>query len=402
MTIPTKNGAKVEACDGNKAAAYGVLLCRPDVIAMYPITPQTAMIEWLTRFHDQGLLDAEVVHVEGENSSMGAVTGACVAGGRVFTATSSWGLAFMYDGLFNASGNRVPVVMVNVTREMPGLPCLGSSNQDIMSVRDTGWVQIDVESCQEILDSIIMAYRIAEDPDILLPVMVCYDGFYLSYLVDRVEIPQQADVDSFLAPLSKAGRIKLGSEPSTHRHFGPHCDEETCTEFRYKHSAALERVKQKVDLIDTEFERNFGRSYGGQIEEYRNDDAEIVLVIMGSSTGTAKVVVDKMRDEGKKVGLIKIRLLRPFPKERLAQALKGKKAAGVLDKSVCFGWNCGHIFMELKSVLYEAGIFLPIVDFIDGLANTDVTKEHIERAVELTYSAYQGKPVKEVTWLALE
>ena len=243
--------------------------------------------------------------------------------------------------------------MVDVTRETPGLPCLASSSQDMMSVRDTGWVQIDVESCQEILDSVIMAYRIAEDLDILLPVMVCYDGFYLSYLVDRVEIPRQADVDSFLAPLSKAGRIRLEPEPGEFRTFGPHCSEEVCTEFRYKHCAALERVKKKVDLVDAEFKKIFGRSYGGQIEEYRTDDAEIVLVIMGSSTGTARVVVDKKREEGMKIGLIKLRLLRPFPRQRLAQALQGRKAVGVIDRSVCFGWNCGHLFMELKSLLYE-------------------------------------------------
>ena len=213
MSTVNRSSTTIEACDGNKAAAYGALLCRPDVIAIYPITPQTAVIEWLSRFHDRGVLDAEIVHVEGENSAMGIVMAASVAGGRVFTATSSWGLTYMYDGLMFTAGNRVPVVMVNVNREPPGSPCVASSNQDMMSVRDSGWIQIDVETCQEILDSVIMAYKIAEDPEILLPFMVCYDGFYLSYLVDRVQLPLQPDVDAFLRSDSGHDRIKLELEP---------------------------------------------------------------------------------------------------------------------------------------------------------------------------------------------
>ncbi len=402
MKEMTKNKARIEACDGNKAAAYGALLSRPDVIAVYPITPQTAVIEWLSRFHDQGLLDAEIVHVEGENSAMGIVSAASVAGGRVFTATSSWGLAFMCDGLFWAAGYRLPLVMVNVNREPPGIPTIGCSRQDSMALRDVGWVQMDVEDCQEILDSIVMAYRIAEDPDVSLPVMVCYDGFYLSYLVDRVEIPQQSDVDSFFAPLSGVNRIKFEMDPGKFRTFGPHFAEEMNAEFRYKNCAAFERAKGKIDLVDREFQKIFGRNYGGQLEEYRTDDAEVVLVTMGSSTGTARIVVDKKRDEGMKIGLIKLRLMRPFPRERLAQALSNKKAVGVIDRSVCFGWNCGHIFMELKGVLYDAGISLKALNFIGGLANADITKEQIGRAVDLTFGSYQGMPVNEITWLTLE
>jgi len=405
MEVGTKR--VVEVCDGNKAAAYGALLSRPDVVAVYPITPQSAVGEWLSRFHDEGILDAEVVNTEGENSSMGVCCAASLVGGRVFTATSSWGLLFMYDGLLYAAGYRIPVVMTNANRETPGIFTIGNSSQDMMSVRDSGWALINVESCQEILDSVIMAYRIAEDTDILLPVMVCYDGFYLSYRKEPVEIPRQEDVDNFLAPLTKSKRMVLTTEDP--RIFGvpsffPQDEGEGCTEFRYRHSTALERVKEKIEVVDKDFEKIFGRSYYGQLEEYRTDDAEIVLVATGSCVGTARVVVDKKRDEGLKVGLIKVRLLRPFPKERLAQALQGRKAIGVIDRSVCFGWHCGHLYMELKAALAFGSLpaTIPTVNFVAGLANLDITEEQIDRAMELTATASRGEVVKEVTWLSLE
>lgn len=397
----------IEVCDGNKAVAYGALLCRPDVVSVYPITPQSAVGEWLSRFHDEGILDAEVVRVEGENSSIGVCYAACLLGGRVFTATSSWGLLFMYDGLHFVAGYRIPIVMTNANRETPGIFTIGNSSQDMMSVRDTGWIQINVEDCQEILDSVIMAYRIAEDPEIMLPVMICYDGFYLSYRKEPVKIPRQDDVDHFLAPLSKTKRMVLAPEdprvygiPS----FFPQNEGEGCTEFRYKHSAAIERAKSKIDDVDIEFERIFDRSYNGQIEQYHTDDAEIILVATGSCVGTARVVIDKKRQEGLKVGLIKIRLLRPFPKEKLGQALKGKKAIGVIDRSVCFGWHCGHLYMELKAALAFEGLptTVPTRNFIGGLANLDITEEQIERAIELTAASLKGDAVNEVTWLSLE
>jgi pyruvate/2-oxoacid:ferredoxin oxidoreductase alpha subunit len=401
-------GAKrfVEVCDGNKAVAYGALLCRPDVVAVYPITPQSAVGEWLSRFHDEEILDAEVVRVEGENASMGVCCSASLMGGRVFTATSSWGLLFMYDGLFYAAGYRIPVVMTNANRETPGVFTIGNSSQDMMSVRDTGWVQINTEDCPEILDLVIMAYRIAEDKDILLPVMVCYDGFYLSYRKEPIEIPSQEDVDRFLSPLAQNKRMVVSPDdpmvfgaPS----FFPRFEGEGCTEFRYTHSAALERVKGKIEEVDREFKGVFNRGYGGQIEEYRTEDAEIVLVATGSAVGTARVVVDRKREEGLKVGLVKLRLIRPFPKEKLAQALKGKKAVGVMDRSVCFGWDCGHLYMEMKAALAFGGVNgMPTINFIAGLANLDITEGQFERAIDLIATASKGGAVKDVTWLSLE
>jgi pyruvate/2-oxoacid:ferredoxin oxidoreductase alpha subunit len=391
---------EIKVITGNAAAAYGAMLCRPDVVASYPITPQTEVVEQLSRFHADGILDAEVVEVEGENSAMNIVAAATIAGGRAFTATSSWGLAFMYDALLQAAGFRAPVVMANVNREMPGILAVSCGQQDMISTRDSGWIQMVVENCQEILDSIIMAFRLAEDIEIQLPVMVNYDGFYLSFLAEAVEIPLREDADQFLAPLKlQPERTKL--DPKRPLGCGTHGILIGFMELRYKHCAALERAKQKLDEIDREFGEFFGRSYGGQIEEYRTEDAEIVVITSGSAAGTARTVVDAKRAEGVKVGLVKLRLFRPFPRERLARALKGKKAVGVIDRSVCFGWNCGPIYMELRAVAPDIG-FIPMMSFIDGLANMDITTPHIERVVDDVYAASQGKSYQEVTWIPLE
>ena len=383
---------------GNAAAAYAALLCRPDVVAVYPITPQSEVIEQLAKFHADGILDCEYVTVEGENSAQNVVCGASMAGGRVFTATSSYGLVYMYDALLNTAGYRAPVVMINVNREPPGIHAVYSGQQDMISVRDSGWIQIVAENCQEILDLTIQAYRLAEDFDIQLPIMVNYDGYYLSYLSEAVEIPGSAEVDDYLAVLkSQPERPKL--LPGEAMGCGSHGISEGFVELRKKHMAALDRVKQKVDDIDAEFAKAFGRSYGGQIETYRTDDAEIVLITTGSAVGTARTVVDVKRDAGMKVGLIKLRLFRPFPVERLSEALKGKKALGVLDRSIGFGWGCGPIYMETKAIVPNIGEFMPMLSFIDGLANMDITKEHIERMIDDIYNASQGNSYQEVTWL---
>ena len=336
---------------------------------------------------------------------MGVCCSASLVGGRAFTATSSWGLLFMCDGLHYAAGYRIPVVMANANRETPGMFSIGNSSQDMMAVRDTGWVQLDVEDCQEILDTLIMAYRLSEDPSILLPVMVCYDGFYLSYRKEPVEVPLQADVDRFLAPVKNKRMVVTPDDPKTFGipSFFPQAEGQGGTEYRCLHCEALERVKGKLEEVEQEFKAIFGRSYGGQIDTYRIEDADVVLVTLGSAAGTARVVVDRKREQGVKVGLIKVRMLRPFPKEKLAEALQGKKGVGVMDRSVCFGWNCGHLYMESKAALAFWGReLMPMVNFIAGLANLDITLDQIERAIDMTQAASRGEPVKEVTWLSIE
>jgi len=391
---------QIRVITGNAAAAYAAMLCRPEVVASYPITPQSEVVEQLSAFHADGVLDAEMVEVEGENSAMNIVLAASMAGARTFTATSSWGLVFMYDALLETAGYRAPVVMVNVNREPTGIQSVAGGQQDMIVTRDSGWVQMVVENDQEIIDQIIMAFRLAEDYDIQLPVMVNYDGFYLSYLAEAVEIPAIEDVDGFLAPLKQQPeRTKL--IPGQPIGCGTHGMEMGYVEARYKHCMALERVLKKVDEIDGEFGEYFGRYYGGQIEEYRTEDAEILLVTSGSAAGTARTVVDAKRAEGLKVGMVKLRLFRPFPVERLVEALKGKGAIGVIDRSICFGWKYGPICMELRTLSQDIGS-VPILGYIDGLANMDITIPHIERVIDEVYAAAQGKPYQKVTWIPLE
>lgn len=388
--------------DGNRAGAFGVLLSRPDVIASYPITPQTPLLETLYKFEAEGLFDPEMIEPEGENSAMGVLLGACAAGGRTFTATSSQGLSFMNDAYLLAAGNRFPIVMAIGMREQVSPHGVVTGQQDAVLVKDHGWIQIFTESCQEILDSIIMAYRLAEDSEVLLPVNVCYEGFYLSHHSQRVEIPRQEEVDEFLAPLKGMERLKWTlDDPMVFSSYT--VPAELFTEYRYKMCAAHQRAKGKFDEIDREFGKRFGRSYGGQIEEYRTQDAEVVIVTMGCATGTAKVVVDKKREEGLKVGLIKIRMFRPSPAERLIRALNGKKAIGVIDRSACYAWMCGHNFVELKTLLSDLQTPHPILlDFIAGLGGADITAQHVERVIDRTFAAARGEKQQTVTWLSLE
>lgn len=385
---------------GNACTAYAVKLCRPDVIALYPITPQSEVVEQLTKFKADGLIDTDMVEVEGENSAMNTVTAACVTGGRVFTATASYGLAFMYDAMMQTSGYRAPVVMVNVNREIPGIHAVSTSQQDLISVRDIGWLQVIVEDDQEIIDAIIQAYRLAEDYDIQLPIMVNYDGYYVSYSAEAVKLPMQEDVDEYLSVLKKQPP-RMTLKPGVPLGAGSHGMLVAYTELRYKHMQAMERAKAKFDQIDKEYGDFFGRYYSGQIEEYRCEGADVILVTSGSATGTAKTVVDALRDKGEKVGLVKIRLYRPFPQEKLANVLKGRKAIGVLDRSVGFGWNSGPMCVEIKALTPKIGN-MPILSFIDGIANLDITAANIERMFKDILAASEGKPYEELTWISLE
>ena len=392
----------LKVLDGNKAAAVAALLCNPEVVAVYPITPQTSLVEKLSEYWANGLLECELVEVEGENSAMGVCVGASAAGARTFTATSSMGLNFMYDTYIMASGMRAPVVMVNVNREQspPTGPTAGE--QDIMSVRDAGWVHIHAETCQDILDTIIMAFRLAEDPEILLPVTVCYDGYYLSYQAEGVQIPAQKDVDRFLKPTEGFSRPCLIS-PNYSMNFGiiP-MRPESWAEYRYKHQAALDRVKNKMGEITGDFEAVFHRNHGGLIEEYRTDDADIVIICLGSHTGTARASIDVKRGEGIKVGLIKIRVFRPFPREKLVEALKGKKVIGVVDRSVVLGGVGGHIYNEIQIVLNDLRSDIIALDFICGLGGADVTRELILRAIDQVVQASKEGIYQKITWLNLE
>jgi phenylglyoxylate dehydrogenase alpha subunit len=397
ITTRTK---EVRVLDGNKACAYGVLLCKPDLVACVPITPMTPLVEAIWQYVADGKLDAELVEADGELSGLSAAIGASAAGGRTFVGTSGQGLAFMFEAYVKAAGNRLPIVMALASRETAAPDGVVSSHQDFVTVRDAGWIQIVCEGTQEVLDTLIMSYRLAEDPEVLLPVNVCYDGYYLSYSTERVELPYDEDVDAFLQPVANSTRPRLClEEPLT---VPTNTREDIFCEFRYKHALAQQKTKSKLDAIDLEFSTLFGRGYGGQIEEYRSEDADLVMVTMGSQTGAVREVVDSLREKGDRVGLVKVRLLRPFPRERLAEALKGKKAVGVIDRNLCFGWQSGSVFMETKAALQDLHQRVPVTGFIAGIGGTDLSMEMVDRAFAVTRLAADEKPHQEVTWLNLE
>ncbi|MDT8378815.1 MAG: pyruvate synthase subunit PorA [Desulfotignum sp.] len=394
----TATSSRVKVITGNAAAAIAAKLARPDVVAAYPITPQTEVIEQISSFHASGEMDCELITVEGENSAMNAVMAASLAGARVFTASSSWGLVFMYDAVLATAGARAPVVMVNVNRETPGIIAVSSGQQDMISTRDAGWIFLIAENCQEILDLVLQSYRLAEDYDIQLPVMVHYDGFFLSYLSEGVEIPEQETVDRFLSVLESQPRRTV-LRPGEKLGVGTHGILGGYMELRHKHVTAMERSKAKFEAIDKEFADIFGRTYGGQLEEYRTDDADMVLVGSGSMCGTIKSVIDDQREKGVRIGLVKIRMYRPFPHQALVKALKGKKAIGVVDRSLAFGFDGGPIYTELKAFETRLG-GAKLVSFIDGIANTDITKTNVIQMIQLTADLADGKDVPEVTWVS--
>ena len=385
--------------NGNKAAAYGAKLSRPEIIAVYPITPQTALVEYLSQFVADGDLDASMVEVESEHSVMSVLHGASFAGCRVFSGTSGQGLAYMYEPYIRTSTMRLPIVMCIVNREVISPTTVWGGPQDSITLRDAGWIQIYVENNQEILDSIIMAYRIAEDPRVLLPVNICYDGFYLSHMTDFVEIPEQKTVDTFLPPYEQK-HLKI--DPDDPMAIDPLTPGDLLMEYRYHHLEAMNHSLDVIQEVDRSFGSLFGRSYGGLLDSYRMEDSEIVLLTMGSVTGTARVAVDRAREEGVKVGLVKLRALRPFPWKSLRKVLSGKAAVGVVDRNVCFGWCSGTVYMELRSALIDVDHPPILLNFIAGLGGADITLDHLAQAIHLTGKSVEKRPEKEIHWLGIE
>ncbi len=390
---------KVDVLNGNKAAAIGAALAKPDVIAAYPITPQTPVVEYLTQFGADGILESAMSEVESELTAMSVVTGASLAGSRTFTATSSQGLSLMYEPYFRASTLRLPIVMAIVNREMISPQTVWGGPQDSISVRDAGWLQIYVEDNQEILDMIIQAFKIAEHKNVLLPINICYDGFYLSHMTERVLIPEGEKVDEFL---SRYNSDHIILDPEKPMAVDPLTNGDLLMEYRYKHLESQQNALEVIEEVDKEFASLFGRSYGGLIEEYRMEDAESVIVTMGSMTGAAKEAVDIKRNEGAKIGLIKIRALRPFPKERLCKAFSNAKSFGVIDRNVSFGWNTGVVYQEVKSALYEGKIQIPSVPFVGGLGGEDLTVDMMLKAIDEILDAANSDKNREAIWLVRE
>ena len=383
---------------GNAAAAYGAKLCRPEVICAYPITPQTPIIEHLAKFIANGELKAEYIAIEGEHSAMAACVAASVTGARAYTATSSQGLSYMQEGLFYAAGTRTPVVMAVANRSMAAPWTIFAGEDDSISQRDTGWMQFYCESVQEILDTHIQAYRVAEDRSISLPAMVCLDGFILSHCSEYVEIPDQKDVDEFLPPYDPTYKLDV-DDPKL---IPPFESAKWFIAFKHQQEEAMENAKKLIKRVNEEFFESFGRNHGGFIEKFRCEDADAVLVAMGTIAGTARAVVAKLRAENRKIGLIKLRVFRPFPREEFQEALRGVKAVGVIDRNYSFGCG-GAVFTELRSALYKTRGCPHIIGFVAGFGGQDVTTEFIEQMAEKTLKvAETGEVDKEVHWMGIK
>ncbi|MCI8909054.1 MAG: pyruvate ferredoxin oxidoreductase [Oscillibacter sp.] len=379
----------------NEAAAHGVRLARPQVIAAYPITPQTTLVEKLADFIADGQSDARYMMVESEHSAMAASLGASMMGARVFTASSSQGLLYMCEMLSYVSGARHPIVMADANRSTATPWNIYGDHRDAMAMRDSGFVQIYVESGQEALDTMIQAYKLAEDPTVMLPVMVNLDGFTLTHTYDLVEIPDQEDVDRFLPPFVTSNKLDLADPKVLCGTIGPALH----TEGRIQQCQAFETAKKKIAEIDAEYAKLFGRSYHGMYEEYRCEGAEQVLVVTGSAAGTARVVVDELREQGRKAGMIKLRSFRPFPKEFFASIAGRYKALGVTDKSISFGYD-GTIYSDVTSSLYSGGqCGTKTANFICGLGGRDVSKDHILEMFDILRNLSDGKCEDEVQFI---
>ncbi len=369
--------------EASMALALGAKLCRPKVIPMYPITPQTHIVERLADFINDGELDAEMLHAESEHSAMAAMIGAAAAGSRVYTATASQGLALMYELLPVMSGNRLPGVMSVANRALSAPISIWNDHSDAVSARDQGWIQLYCESTQEAIDTTIQLYKVSENHDVLLPAMVCIDGFTLSHVCERAIVPEQGKVDEFLPEFKPF--VKL--DPENPVSMGPIAFPDSFMEFKKQQQDAFDNSLPLIEKVHGEFAEKFGRSYGnGLIEEYKMEGAEYALIGMGTLCGTAKATVDKLREKGEKTGLIKLKSYRPFPAKEIRRATKELKGLSVIDRHFSLGYEA-PLFTEISSALYDSPLL--INSFVAGLGGRDITIDRLEKAL---LSLKKGEP----------
>ena len=364
---------KIIAITGNEAVAYAIKQINPDVMAAYPITPQTALIQKFSEYVADGLVDTEFVTVESEHSAMSACVGAAAAGGRVMTATSANGLALMFEILYVASSNRLPIIMPMVNRALSGPINIHCDHGDSMAARDSSWIQIYSENVQEAYDNTIQAVRIAEHMEVRLPIMVMYDGFITSHGIECVEFLDDDKVAKFVGEYPPRYPLLDINHPVT---YGPLDLYDYYFEHKRQQIEAMKKAKKVILEIGKEFKQIFGREYK-LFEEYRLSDAERAIVVLSSTAGTAKQVVDELRAKGEKVGLLKLRLFRPFPYKEIAQALSHLKAIAILDRSNSFGAFGGPLFTEIRSALLETGKVPQNVNYIYGLGGRDINQVDI-------------------------
>ena len=373
--------------EGSYAVAHSVKVCRPNVISAYPITPQTHIVEDLSQFMADGEIpDCEYINVESEFSALSALVGASAAGARTYSSTSSQGLELMHEVLFNASGMRLPIVMTVVNRAVSAPISIWNDHQDSISQRDTGWIQLYAENIQEMSDMTAQSFKIAEDKDVMLPAMVCMDGFILSHVFEPVILLEQELTDEFL-PTYDPEHVLDTRNPLS---FGTFADPSAYTEFRYLQQKGMDVALGKIEKAAEDFKTIFGRYYGGLIEPYMAEDAEILLMAMGSVVGTIKDVIDKARSQGIKVGLIKVRTFRPFPVEVIRSAVSDAAIVVTLDKNISVGLNEGALFTEVKSCLYNSDINVPVMGFMLGHGGRDIPMSTIQMIIDKAAQAIKS------------
>ncbi|OGC85576.1 MAG: pyruvate ferredoxin oxidoreductase [candidate division Zixibacteria bacterium RBG_16_43_9] len=363
--------------EGSMAVAEAVKVCRPHVISAYPITPQTHIVENLSQFVADEELKAEFVNVESEFGAASVVLGASATGARAYSATTAQGLLLMVEVLFNIAGLRLPVVITCTNRAVSAPINIWNDQQDAMTIRDSGWIMLFAEDNQEAADMHLQAFKIGEHPEIMLPVMVNMDGFILTHAFEPIELLDQKVADEFLPPY-KPELYLTTKNPLT---FGILAEPDWYMETRYRLQKAIEASSDMIEEVADQFKKTFGRYQGGLVEKYRLDGAETVIVSMGSVVGTIKEVADELRDKGKKIGVLKIRAFRPFPKEAIYDALKNVKNVIVMEKAISLGAT-GILYDEIKAALYGRPNQPKVSGFIAGLGGRDIPKESIVKVIK--------------------
>jgi len=362
---------------GNSAVAYAVKLAKVGVIAVYPITPQTPIAEKLANLVSAGEVKAEYLRVESEHSALAACLGSAMVGTRSFTATSSHGLAYMHEMLTYAAGGRFPLVLAIANRSIGPPWSIWGEQQDSIQQRDTGCIQLYVETAQEALDTTIQAFKIAEDPRVLTPVMVCLDGFHLSHAEEGVEIPDAGDVERFLPPFRTSATL----DPDNPMTLAVGASGEQYTLWRSEQQTAIREAGSIISDVDEEFGQVFGRKYGGLVDAYRCDDADLIIAIMGSFAGVTRDTVDSLRQKEVKAGMLRVRAFRPFPNQVVRQHLANARHLVVIDRDLSYG-NEGALCSEIRGALYGQGNVPPIVNFIAGLGGADLLAAEIESVAQ--------------------
>ena len=382
----------------NHLAGYAAKAARVKVVAAYPITPQTTVVEKIADFVETGQMDAEYIRVESEHSAMVACISAAATGVRTFTATSSHGLALMHEALHWASGSRLPIVMVVVNRAMGAPWSIWPDFSDSLSQRDTGWIQFYCADNQEVFDTIIQAYKLCEDERVFLPAMVCLEGFILSHTYAPASIPDQDKIDAFL-PEYKSGWTLDVNRPYSHANL---VSPDWYMEFRYMIQEAMENAKQLLPQIDKEYGKHFGREYGGLVENYKCENADLIMLTMGTMASDARLAVDKLRKEGYRVGSARVRVYRPYPVEEILKLAENVQMISTIDRHISFGME-GFLASETKATLFNEKDRPLVASFIAGLGGRDVTAETIERMAQKSLKWMRsGKIEKETEWVDLK